>query len=411
MGRRHLLLALVVGACAGTTVVVPSGAASAQQTSVLGTLRSGMIHALAGSTAHETAFRADIAGLGTIGLGVATPLRPASNNKLFVAETALQQLTPAFRYETGVYASTPVQNGVIDGWLGIRASGDPTLTSANLVALAHDLYRLGLRRVTGNLLLDDSSFALEHTAPGWKAGFVPDDCGPISGFAVDENSWRQDAHYILHPDMGNLSLWRTILKQAGITVLGTNDVAPFATSLPPLVQHRSGPVGAIVREMVTNSDNFIAEMLLEELGLARGGYGDRQNGLTAVQAEAQTLHVRLVDDVDGSGLSYDDRESPDVLVDWLEAVMGTSSGQMLKEDLPVACQTGTLEFRMCSSGVRGRVEAKTGTLDGVHTLSGFTTTRAGQGVVFSILLSGTTDDLRAIAAIDRAVAVLATTND
>lgn len=390
-------------------VLVPAEVSSAK-TSSLGILRADVIHDLAGSTAHELAFRVDVAGLGSFGFHPSTALRPASNNKLLVAETALQQLTPGYRFTTAVYSSAPITNGVVDGWLGIRASGDPTLSRADLVTLAQTLRLLGLRRVTGDLLLDDSSFATEHTAPGWKPGFVPDDVGPISGFAVDENAWREDAQYVLHPDTENLSLWRSTLSQEGITVGGRSGVERFVPALPALAEHRSAPLAVIVHDMLTNSDNFIAEMLLSQLGYESDGYGDRLNGLAAVKAEARSLHVSLVADVDGSGLSYDDRESPDVLVSWLEAAMRTSSGQLLKEGLPVACESGTLESRMCGSGVRDRVEAKTGTLDGVHTLTGFTSTRAGQAVVFSILLSGTTDDGAAIAHIDQAVAALATTD-
>jgi serine-type D-Ala-D-Ala carboxypeptidase/endopeptidase (penicillin-binding protein 4) len=405
-GRRRWLVGAVV-ALAGA--IVPSVGAGAQAPTALAELRAEVLQALSGSTAGVMAFRADVAGLGTISLHPTTALRPASNNKLLVAETALQQLTPGFRYETDIYASAPISGGVIHGWLGIMASGDPTLSGLNFAVWVKALRQVGLRHVTGNLLLDASAFSDEHAAPGWKPGFVPDDVGPISGFAVDENSRRQDAQFIDHPDMGNLARWRSALAAGGITVGGENIVRPFSPALPPLVAHRSAPLSEIVDNMLTYSDNFVAEMLLDELGLELRGHGDRTDGLAAVRSEASALHVRLVRDVDGSGLSYDDRESPDTLVEWLEATMSTSSGPLLKAGLPIACETGTLQYRLCWSGTRGRVEAKTGTLDGVHTLSGFTTTAAGQAVVFSILLSGTTSDTAAIDHIDEAVHVLATT--
>ena len=401
--------ATVVGAMlpAAPSVAAAASGRGAAPASVLGSLDAGVLQALSTSTATQVAFRADISGLGTIGLDSGIGLRPASNNKLLVGETALQQLGPGFRFVTGVYSSAPIRHGVVHGWLGIQAGGDPSLTTAQLAAMAEGLRKLGLRRVTGNLLLDDSARPIEDTAPGWKAGFVPEYCGPISGFAVDENEWRHDAHFVAHPDMGNLSLWRTMLTKDGIAVLGDNYVRRFHTTRQALLEHRSSPLSAIVESMLTWSDNFVAEMLLDAVGFARDGHGDRLDGLAAVHAEARALKVRLLEDVDGSGLSYDDSESPDTLVGWLEASMRTKVGPILKAGLPLACETGTLEYRMCWNGVKGRVQAKTGSLDGVNTLSGFATTASGRSVVFSILLSGVTNVTSALDSIDHAVAVLA----
>lgn|GEM_PF-6486349 len=420
MGRRWwwpVGLAAVLGAMApaapsqaapaSPSRAAPAPAVRAAPASGLTSLDAQVLQALSTSTASEVAFRADIAGLGTISLNPTEGLLPASNNKLLVGETALQQLGPGFRFVTGVYSSAPIRHGVIHGWLGIRSSGDPSLTTAELASLAAELHGLGLRHVTGYLLLDDTKFSVRDTAPGWKPGFTPQYCGPISGFAVDENSWRTDPQYLAHPDMGNLSRWRTLLKKAGITVRGHEYVRRFYTTRRPLVLHRSGPLSSIVGAMLTWSDNFIAEMLLDDVGLAREGHGDLLHGLAAVQAEARALKVGLLSDVDGSGLSYDDSESPDSLVGWLEASMRTPSGPVLKAGLPVACETGTLKTRMCWKGVAGRVEAKTGSLDYVHTLSGFTTTASGRNVVFSILLNATTNDTSALDSIDHAVAVLA----
>jgi D-alanyl-D-alanine carboxypeptidase/D-alanyl-D-alanine-endopeptidase (penicillin-binding protein 4) len=412
-GRRIAALASALAVATGLlgSSTVAGGAAPAPHLQAdLARLRVQVLDALGGSTAQVTALRVDIGGLGIIASNSTTALRPASNNKLLVAEAALQRLGPKYRYVTPVYSSAPIRHGVIHGWLGIRASGDPTLSDASLTAMADALRRLGLRRVTGNLVLNASCFDIEDAAPGWQPGFVPNDIGPISGFAVGQNAWRTDPHFIAHPDMANLVLWRSALEAAGIKIDGENYVKRFHVSHRPLLVYRSGPLSAVVATMLTYSDNFYAEMLLDKLGRVTSGLGDRTNGLAAVFAEARSLHVRLVRDVDGSGLSYDDAESPNVLVDWLEATMRTRSGDTLKAGLPIACETGTLQYRLCRPGTTGRVEAKTGSLTGVDTLSGFTTTAVGQPVVFSILLSGDSNDATAIDHIDQAVAVIATTS-
>jgi D-alanyl-D-alanine carboxypeptidase len=53
------------------------------------------------------------------------------------------------------------------------------------------------------------------------------------------------------------------------------------------------------------------------------------------------------------------------------------------------------------------VFAKTGTLDYVRVLSGYTTTRSGRQVWFSFMLSGCSNGLACRGAIDRAVVALA----
>ena len=75
--------------------------------------------------------------------------------------------------------------------------------------------------------------------------------------------------------------------------------------------------------------------------------------------------------------------------------------------LPVGCVDGTLKKRLCGTAAAGRVQAKTGTLSGVRTLAGYTTTARGRVVTFAIQLSGAADGAKALRAIDRAVVLLA----
>lgn len=53
--------------------------------------------------------------------------------------------------------------------------------------------------------------------------------------------------------------------------------------------------------------------------------------------------------------------------------------------LPVAGHDGTLEARMRGSVLNGRVQAKTGTISNVRSLSGFVDTRSGEKLVFSMI--------------------------
>jgi D-alanyl-D-alanine carboxypeptidase/D-alanyl-D-alanine-endopeptidase (penicillin-binding protein 4) len=93
-------------------------------------------------------------------------LIPASNLKILTAIAALAAFGPTHRFTTELLAeAAPDSDGAI-GVLSVRGS-DPALTSEQVWRLAADLRRLGLRRVRGGLLLDDSAFDGEHWHPRW----------------------------------------------------------------------------------------------------------------------------------------------------------------------------------------------------------------------------------------------------
>lgn len=101
-------------------------------------------------------------------------LVPASNQKILTALAALATFGPTHRFTTAIFSDAPPDDEGAVGWLAVRGGGDPALTSEDLWRLAADLRRLGLRRVRGGLLLDDSRFDDERWHPSW---------GPISARA------------------------------------------------------------------------------------------------------------------------------------------------------------------------------------------------------------------------------------
>jgi D-alanyl-D-alanine carboxypeptidase/D-alanyl-D-alanine-endopeptidase (penicillin-binding protein 4) len=94
-------------------------------------------------------------------------LAPASNQKVFTALAALALFGPAHRFVTRVYADRlPGAEGEV-GMLAVRGGGDPALTSEEWWRLSADLRRLGLRRVRGDIVLDDSTFEPQRWNPAW----------------------------------------------------------------------------------------------------------------------------------------------------------------------------------------------------------------------------------------------------
>ena len=90
---------------------------------------------------------------------------------------------------------------------------------------------------------------------------------------------------------------------------------------------------------------------------------------------------------DGSGLSRRNRSSPRQVGRLLVAMNRRGDGSVYRSSLPLAGREGTLAHRMNGTAADGRCEAKTGTLIGVSTLSGYCD--AGHGLVaFSFLMNG-----------------------
>lgn len=95
-----------------------------------------------------------------------TAVRPASTIKLLTSLLAFEVLgaEPAFRTDFHLLGRgrRPLRNGQFEGDLLVRGSGDPTLDSARLEALAKRLVKRGVRTINGDLMLDTSNFPVRR---------------------------------------------------------------------------------------------------------------------------------------------------------------------------------------------------------------------------------------------------------
>jgi D-alanyl-D-alanine carboxypeptidase/D-alanyl-D-alanine-endopeptidase (penicillin-binding protein 4) len=102
-----------------------------------------------------------------------TGLNAASNVKIVTEAAALALLGPEFRWKTTVLGLAPpeggkaVNAGELRGDLFVKTSGDPTLSTQDLNALAASLSAIGLRRVRGGLVIDATAFDPNTSAPAF----------------------------------------------------------------------------------------------------------------------------------------------------------------------------------------------------------------------------------------------------
>jgi D-alanyl-D-alanine carboxypeptidase/D-alanyl-D-alanine-endopeptidase (penicillin-binding protein 4) len=119
--------------------------------------------------------------------GAQEPLNPASNQKLLTAAVALSVLGPDFTFRVGVLGK--LEGGVAPR-LVIRSNGDPTFSYEDLRGFVDRLVTLGLKRVAGDILVDQSAFDEQYTPPAFEqqpgewAAFR----APVSAVALDRNA-------------------------------------------------------------------------------------------------------------------------------------------------------------------------------------------------------------------------------
>lgn len=402
--RLSAALVLLVSPVLITLTAPPAHAGSSTSS-----LAAQVVNALRGSTAKRVIYRIKVADVGTVSHNANRASAPASNQKLFTTITLLHMLGPGFRYSTRVFGTSAIgPNGTLPGDLVLVGAGDPTLSIADLHLMAKHLHDNGLRHVRGQLIVDDTRYSHVTRVAGWKHSFVPVETGTVDAFSVDGNEWRSGKSFNADPTLDNAALIRKALKKSHISVAGGTRVEKAPKSRRWLETHHSADLAAIVDNTLTNSVNFNAEMMLREAGAQRSGHGSPATGIAAERAVANQLHLPLGTVHDGSGLSYTDRETPATIEKWLAKLKTLPIYNTVYAALPISCLTGTLEHRMCGPNVFGRVHAKTGSIDHVAALSGYTTTKSGHDVTFSFLLSGFKDSnfTRVLNHLDAAVAVV-----
>ena len=317
-----------------------------------------------------------------------TPLVPASTEKLYTSVGALSTLRPDFRFATTVVGAGTRTGATWHGDLYLVGSGDPTLTSFDIVALAAQVRARGIRHISGRIRGDETIFDAARWGP-WPTKYIGVESPPLSGLALDRDV-NANGHSVTSPAPAAARALRRALANVGVDV-GVRFVAGGRAPKDGLVLARteSVPLWRIVRFMDRHSDNFTAEMIAKAMGAYAGGSGTTERGMRVAGSVAAPMlgddaaQVRLAD---GSGLSHANRTTATALTRLLAAAAADPAiAKPLAGALSVAGANGTLKRRLPE--LRGRVLGKSGTLDGVSALAGYVTGVSGRRFAFSILIN------------------------
>ncbi|WP_419945153.1 D-alanyl-D-alanine carboxypeptidase/D-alanyl-D-alanine-endopeptidase [Candidatus Poriferisodalis sp.] len=339
----------------------------------------------------------------------AEPVIPASVQKLVTAAAALAVVDPAERLVTRVLTDTEVSDGVLDGTVWVVGGGDPLIMTQSyadshrrqpqlrtpMEDLADQIVGLGVESLRGRLIADESRYATTRFPETWPQRYINRlHSGPLSALSLNDGitGFTTALTAADHPARWFVATLADLLRVRGVAV----DVELIASTAPSgmaeIARLTSPPMIEIIQQMLRESDNTTAELVLREIGLRSAGEGSTPAGAgAAARIVSEMLPNQSLPTVrDGSGLDRGNLMTCSFLAALIDR-LGTDSAVLA--GLPVAAQTGTLSHRFGEHPVAGRLRAKTGLLTGVNSLAGFIETDSGT-VVFAQILNNVPADSR-----------------
>jgi D-alanyl-D-alanine carboxypeptidase/D-alanyl-D-alanine-endopeptidase (penicillin-binding protein 4) len=371
---------------------------------------------------HVTAVVADAAsGRVLFSRDGGSPAVPASTTKLVTAAAALDVLGPGARFTTTVAegrkagraaGGPPVQIVLVGGGDPTLAAGRPPASDYPQPATLRALAAAAARALTAQhhtvvrLGYDTSLYSGPALAPGWPESYVTTgNVTPITSLEVDQGRLLPDGKPQDADTPGNLRprsqtpatdaarAFAGFLAQDGIRLAGPPAPARAPSGAARLATVTSPPLAAVVEQMLTESNNVIAENLARHVALATGQPASFSGAAGAVMRVAGRLGTGPgVHLVDGSGLSPDDGIAAAALVRLL-GVAASARHPALRAaitGMPVAGFSGTLApgqsvLAGLAPVTRGVLRAKTGNLDTVVSLAGLVYDRNGTVLAFAFM--------------------------
>jgi D-alanyl-D-alanine carboxypeptidase/D-alanyl-D-alanine-endopeptidase (penicillin-binding protein 4) len=332
------------------------------------------------------------------------PVMPASTMKLITATAVLSRLDPGSRLRTTLVAGGPADlTGTVNGDVFLVGGGDPLLATTpfanhfsrprlvtRLETLADQLRAAGVTHITGRLVGDDGRYDRERYLPSWPTSYRTEhEAGPLSALLVNDGdaAWSPREIPFADPALGATDVVAQLLRERGIAIDGGTATGTAPAGAVELAGLISPTIAEITHEMLLDSNNNAAELLLRELGLRVLGQGSTDAGRRVALETLAGMGMPMagVAMVDGSGLDRGNRATCRLLTALL-----TSSpvGFLVAPGLPVAGVSGTLRRRFVNTPVVGRLFAKTGTLQSVAALAGYADGAAGHRLTFAFEANG-----------------------
>jgi len=389
---------------------------------------------------------------------------PASILKLLTATTAKLYLGDKYHYQTTIEGNRKfIKGGKYIGDLTFYFTGDPSLTRKNIREMLQQLKRVGIKKIDGNILLNNSQFngyqwsdgqawndlGVCYTSPSnaiiinrncvlgnlsitnkqapkatlfipkYEPVTITSDVSVVSKEQKDEQFCALEvtrhshnnyhllgcmvprkrplalafsvnepgvyAQKIIQDELSNLNVTVTGMVKVDTKIRGQEYQSVF-------VSHQSPELTVLLKKMMKESDNLIADSLFKTIG---GRYfkqpGNYRNGAKAMKAilKAQGVDLENAYIADGSGLSRHNLMSAKLFMSVMKFVYTHNKKLDLISSFSVSGVDGTLKYHkgVNTKAWKAKIIAKTGSLKGVANLVGIAKGESGDKL-FVLMING-----------------------
>ncbi len=372
-------------------------------------------------------------------------LRPASNEKIITTSAGLLYLTPEYEFKTDLFYDGYILNDTLYGDLYVVGGCDPDLVTKDFYAFVDALKSMNISVIEGNIYGDISFKDSLYWGKGWMWDDDPSSDAPyLSALNLNDNcvevnfiglenrisispktnyvnvkriedqnkltidrDWLDRKNEIIikgKNDFGNYSAKVNVLDPARYfltvfnEVLDTNSIkctGKIDLKVKPYFSNYISSVKRKFSDVIINlnktSDNLSAEMTLYALA---NKYSDSpataDSGIQFINMMIDSLGLKHKNYriVDGSGVSHYNVISTELIVTLLKFMYSKHPDlyDILYNSFPIAGVDGTLENRMRNTKAQNNVHAKTGSLTGVSSLSGYVRNKKNHLLAFSIIM-------------------------
>lgn len=191
------------------------------------------------------------------------------------------------------------------------------------------------------------------------------------------------------------------LQKENIKVDGYKSLFQWETKKPKLTlikSYTSPPLSTIVKSANFESNNLYCEALLKTIGLVETGKGSGSGGIKVIRDYLKSLSIDVygmrMDD--GSGLSVRNLLTTSLMAEFLKKQANAKDLQWATSFLPRMGSQGTVRNMLSGSPAKDRVWAKSGSMEGILSYSGYIKAKSGKWVSFCIIVNGFPQKIRTI---------------
>lgn len=349
---------------------------------------------------------------------------PASILKSVTSATALNLLKEDFRFNTDVILTGNLSEGVLNGNIVVKASGDPTVESAHfseregfMSQIVAELKSRGIKTIKGEIIVDEEMFSDTGQVPQWViedtgwdygAGFygfnynnntfrlytetlktVPE--VPYIDVIVEKNASSTDIERGMNSDLyivsgknvetRNFYITTTMnspasafiynlrerLNKSGITV--EENIIENAVGETLLLRYDSPVNTEMLRTLMFKSDNLMAEATLR--AFAPGESRDAAIKKELAFWKSRGISTDYIKIADGSGLARVDRVTPKFMEQVLTYMAKSPLASTYVSLFPKAGKEGTVKSFLKGTALDGKIVLKSGSMNGVHCYAGY----------------------------------------